>query len=448
MKKKLFVVMALLCAALLLAGCVSELPAVPATSQQPVVDEPTEGIINDDTSAISVVLDVVIFKQGSLADFTAFLTQWLEKKSPEQNTAQSPVPVEIAGLDLANAEHVAALYSGITRYVDLDLQQCTGTSIVYADAPLENKKRIVSLKLPASVSRLVKGKSWNHGTFYDFAALRLVVMPGVTTIDDYSFYSCNSLAEIDLSKVAVIGASVFVSCWDLKEVDLSSATSIGTGVFSLCSNLTVITISPSNIYYYAEGSMLTDKNKTTLIAYSGAKGEIILPPTITKIEEGAFSSSEITKLEHDGVLTVGSMGFHGCDSLESISLPNATSIGTSVFLNCSKLVTANLPKVSTIGTGAFQYCRQLKTVTISGATSIGGSVFSGCTVLETVTLGAQAPVLQTVTYSGGNSASSFTDTNEAFVIAVPAGKEQGYGNNVTGWTDDLKAKVKPISQKP
>ena len=68
-------------------------------------------------------------------------------------------------------------------------------------------------------------------------------LAGITTIRDYAFSSCTSLASVTIpSSVTSIGVGAFSSCTSLASVTIpSSVTSIGTTAFSGCTGLTSVT---------------------------------------------------------------------------------------------------------------------------------------------------------------------------------------------------------------
>ena len=77
--------------------------------------------------------------------------------------------------------------------------------------------------------------------FWSCVDLTSVKLGGnLTSIEAYTFNSCGSLAEIDLSHITSIGDGAFTFCENLTSVDLSSATSIGSSAFGGCTNLTDI----------------------------------------------------------------------------------------------------------------------------------------------------------------------------------------------------------------
>lgn len=110
--------------------------------------------------------------------------------------------------------------------------------------------------------------------------------------------------------------------------------------------------------------------------------------------------------------TKGNGAFNQCNSLISVSLPNATEIGNLTFNGCDSLSTVNLPKVATIGEKAF----------------------AGCKKLEMLTLGTTIPELGTTVFAAGKPE----------MIYVPVSALSAYKTTTkANWTD-LKVKVQAL----
>ncbi|MCM1408522.1 MAG: leucine-rich repeat domain-containing protein, partial [Treponema brennaborense] len=129
------------------------------------------------------------------------------------------------------------------------------------------------------------------------------------------------------SAVKKIDSDVFLNCTGLTEIVIpASVTSINSGAFRGCLNLAVFTVDENNTKYSAAGGILYDKNKTQLIAYPSAAGNINLAEKM---------ASSVTK--------IGNQAFRNCTELESITIPDSVnSIGTWVFTGCEKLATISI----------------------------------------------------------------------------------------------------------
>ena len=74
--------------------------------------------------------------------------------------------------------------------------------------------------------------------------------------------------------------------------------------------------------------------------------QIILPPTITTIEESAFYNCDSLKeiIFPKSLTTIGRWAFYDCDGLEKVSFPDSvTNIGCAAFSHCDKLLVVTLP---------------------------------------------------------------------------------------------------------
>lgn len=125
------------------------------------------------------------------------------------------------------------------------------------------------------------------------------------------------------------------------------------------------------------------------------KEETVIPDEfnglpVTVICRGALRSNEKVKtvVIPDTVTTIEDLAFMG-SNIEKIDIPDSvTSIGVRAFSGCVKLETVKIGKsVKSIGEEAFDSCDHLKTVSIDGPlTDAGEFCFSFCSELETVNL--------------------------------------------------------------
>lgn len=119
----------------------------------------------------------------------------------------------------------------------------------------------------------------------------------------------------------------------------------------------------------------------------------VAPP---KTDEAEYSADGRTLIKYkgtgtdftvrDGVAAIGDGAFAGCETIETVKLPDSvTTIGSRAFAECRNLNSVNLPSgLTTIGNNAFEACN-LKSVAIpAGVTTIGEKAFAGCTGLATV----------------------------------------------------------------
>ena len=305
-------------------------------------------------------------------------------------------------------------------YYNLDLQDKTAQVTWQFYDSFENYKSLTAVNIPTTVSYQGKDLNVTEIGMYTFAicttGITTVSIPeGVTCINDYAFYGCEMLADVNFpnsverigidafgycyaikaltfgsglktigdrafsscrsfttltipDNVERIGGEAFSGCKGLKSVTIGSgATSIGNYAFTSCNRLEEITVSPENPTYCSADGVLFNKDKTTLIKYPTAKtGDYVVPSNVTEIERGAF---------------------YDCVGLTAVTLPEGLiSIGLTAFSHCIGLKEVVIPNsVTSIGKTAFAVCSGLTKLTIgSGVTTIGSTAFLSCPVLTTI----------------------------------------------------------------
>ena len=233
---------------------------------------------------------------------------------------------------------------------------------------------LASVSIPNSV------KTIGRAAFCGCRSLPGVSIPdGVMSIGDSAFFACDELTVVSIpDSVMSIGDSAFWYCTSLESVQIGpGVTSIGDFAFSACSSLTDINVSEGNASYASIDGILYDKNKTKLISCpSGKSGSVVILDTVTSIEARAFyDCSHLTAVTiSDSVKTIEDGAFQGCSSLESMTIPDSvTTIGNYVFNSCTNLAELRIGKgVTTIGVsegefgegGIFYYCTSLTRIDV------------------------------------------------------------------------------------
>ena len=180
-------------------------------------------------------------------------------------------------------------YSAILRYSS----GSDGRNIVYQNS-------VQKIEIGSSVTSI------SNYAFYTCYSLASITIPdGVTSVRNYAFYYCRSLASITIPDgVTSIGSSVFQNCYSLASVTIpDGVTRISGFAFQNCYSLASITI-PDGV--------TSISNYTFYTCYSLAS--ITIP---------------------DGVTSISDYAFYYCYSLASITIPDGvTSISSSAFQNC------------------------------------------------------------------------------------------------------------------
>ena len=236
------------------------------------------------------------------------------------------------------------------------------------------------------------------------------ILDSVTRIDDYAFYRCDSLANIDISdSVVSIGTDVFYNTdysrvegyWDngvhyignflieaeesitglynIKEgtmviadqafyecTSLTSVTipdsviGIGDYAFCSCKNLTNITI-PGGVTYIGYSAFKACYNLTNITvdsantSFSSDEHGVLFNKSKTNLMQYPIGNTRISYEILDSVTRIEDYAFYYCDSLTDITIPNGvTSIGKSAFHFCDGLTDITIPNsVTSIGDYAF-----------------------------------------------------------------------------------------------
>ena len=317
---------------------------------------------------------------------------------------------------------------------------------------------------------------WNS---YRTEITTVVIHHGVTTIGDFSFYGCTSLASVTIpTSVTTIGVAALSYTSLANIVILANVTSISCGAFAGCSSLESISVAFGNTKYHSEDNCLIETASHTLIA--GCKNSVI-PDDVTAISDYAFEGcTGLTSITIPaGVTGIGNRAFYGCTSLLTVILNSTTmvTLGTNAFDACTALNAIGVPAGTagtyktatnwsayadkiyaidgTCGTDVYySYNSSTKTLTIfgigamadydgtnmpwysyrtgitsidikNGVTSIGAGAFDSCTNLLVVILDSDTPPTL-----GGNAFDACSALN---AIVVPSGSTGAY-KAAAGWS--------------
>ena len=226
-----------------------------------------------------------------------------------------------------------------------------------------------------------------------FAAsgLKSIELPsGLKSISQELFYNCKELTSVIIPDgVESIGRYAFMYCSKLGSVTIpDSVTTIELGAFYKCTGLTSVAI--GNEVKEMEDGAFSDCTSLT---------SITIPKSVTRLE-GAFSrcsalSSIAVEEGNTRYYSAGNCLINtenkdlilGCKNSIIPDDGSVTGIAEYAFENCIGLTTVIIPEgVTSIGTNAFHGCSGLTSVTIpKSMTHMTNGVFADCSSLTTVT---------------------------------------------------------------
>lgn len=159
----------------------------------------------------------------------------------------------------------------------------------------------------------------------------------VTAIGEDAFAECYTLERVKISEgITTIGRDAFFSS-DVEEIEIpKSVTEIGKRAVNGCA----VDVDLENPVYASVEGTLFNKEKTTLISYSGKEvSSYQIPDGVKVIAENAFYASPLVNVKiSNSVESIGKYAFCFSTSLKEISLPEKVeSIANDAFDGCKKL---------------------------------------------------------------------------------------------------------------
>ena len=222
------------------------------------------------------------------------------------------------------------------------------------------------LKVEGTVITGVEKKSRNK-------IKRIVIPEGITEIETWAFAYCENLESVEIpASITSIGGYAFCGCKSLVNVNIPvNVASIGSSAFQGCESLANIKI-PVGI------------ESIGFFAFEGCESlaSIKIPVSVTHIGLFAFDGCKSLEIaEYNGTLTQW-CALNGGGWLTSVA-KSMILVGEN-NLDLKKQTTLTIPEgIASIGTYAFEGCERLESVNIPASiTSIGQGAFDECENLE------------------------------------------------------------------
>lgn len=325
---------------------------------------------------------------------------------------------------------------GISRYA---FEYCADLAVVEFEEGAENRVLTVddyAFRLTAITSLTLPSGTVSIGdsAFYDCKKLVTVNIPNsIKEINKYAFQGCTSLSSVNFAEgthLKMLDSSIFAGCTSLIEFKLpksdtakdlfgsSSAVKkftlakdalLSDGVLVGLTSCEEFVVEEGNTSFVAEGGVLYNKNKSTLIRYPQSKADtsFAVPEGVTQIGDSStqsafFGASNLTSVSIPAsVRTIGAAAFYNCNALTNIDFLAAKdgnnfdlSIGEDAFGYSgltSIVIPARVAAVGGLSRGTFRNNTSLTSVTFekgSRITSIPTEAFNFCTALKSIHLPA------------------------------------------------------------
>lgn len=241
--------------------------------------------------------------------------------------------------------------------------------------------QLTDIRLPEHITKL------ETGLFNGCSSLKTIPMKNITEIGQDAFKNCSSLTEIDLSQVTEIQSGAFDGCTSLTEIDIGRyITTLHDYTFANCTSLAWIT---TGFVESLEDYVFLNCRNLGVVATSG----------FSAIGKGAFMGcAKLGGLDLSKLSVIEQDTFNGCISLSTDIGKNTKRINARAFYNCKKLSIFNIPdSLYIIDDYAFYGCEHLTvlpSVESNNIYYIGESAFEGCTSLQYFTISETTEAVQ------------------------------------------------------
>ena len=266
-------------------------------------------------------------------------------------------------------------------------------------------KKLVTVNIPNSIKEIA-GYAFNGCTLLN--SVNFAEGTHLKMLDYWIFAGCTSLIEFKLPK-SDTAKDLFGSSSAVKKFTLAKDALLSDGVLVGLTSCEEFVVEEGNTSFVAEGGVLYNKNKSTLIRYPQSKADtsFAVPEGVTQIGDSStqsafFGASNLTSVSIPAsVRTIGAAAFYNCNALTNIDFLAAKdgnnfdlSIGKDAFGYSgltSIVIPARVAAVGGLSRGTFRNNTSLTSVTFekgSRITSIPTEAFNFCTALKSIHLPA------------------------------------------------------------
>ena len=270
-----------------------------------------------------------------------------------------------------------------------------------------------SIAIPSTVTTI------EELAFFDCSLLKDFALPAsLATIEEQAFYGCSTLTRVNLpDNLQSIGNQAFCLCENLESVSIGKNLSeMGISPFVGCGKLAHVTIDDANLSFTAIDNVVYAKKdvimSTGMVLLWGAGGlqSVTIPDGVSSIYDSAFQECRALSSVKipDSMLEIHDIAFAECKSLTEIEIPEKVyHLGVGVFRGCEKLSKVSFAEPFNrlvINEQMFSGCESLETITIPDYFSaIETSAFSGCSNLTSVIIGSDVRWVGNMAFAGCNA---------------------------------------------
>ena len=228
----------------------------------------------------------------------------------------------------------------------------------------------------------------------------VIVSHEVTNISSTMFRENDEVTNVTLPiTTTTISENAFRDCVNLESVSLSGDLDVENYAFFGCESLNEVNVLDLGSFLNTTFS----NNYSNPLAYGAC----------------LFVSGELASelvISDDLVTSVNDYAFYGAGGIESVTIRgNISSVGTEAFFNCLDLTSLQIEDSSnlqTIGTRAFYNCTSLDNVSLnSSLKTLSMYAFSNCTALTSFTFG-ETPSVEEI----GNNCFAYCTSLTSIVI--------------------------------
>lgn len=244
------------------------------------------------------------------------------------------------------------------------VSEAGGQYLATTDGTLVQVAHTVTNFSPAKASEIT---GIGVGAFSGNENLLSVNLPNVTAVDNFAFYNCSALRNVNLGALESIGERAFYHTAITVLPALSDRlTMIGEGAF-YGTQLIEVNI-PDTVYMGIGG-----------YAFAGiATLESVTIGEGVPVGEYAFAAEgEQNAYDYNTERTLSVLITEYDTSLTSVTLGDHVFLGTGAFSGASQLETVNMGSGISIGDYAFFDCSSLATLDFSSVISVGNYAFTG-----------------------------------------------------------------------